>query len=137
MGRLVNWLIAILFLLAAAIFVSTPLPIEHQLVLGVAICVILLIAARVRTQRVRLFIILITVLSSTCYLYWRLSETIVTSSWLESALGAGLLAAELYAWLVLVLSFFQMARPIERRSVNLPADTQQSISLPTTNPSAW
>ncbi|MEQ5801275.1 UDP-forming cellulose synthase catalytic subunit [Halomonas sp. H10-9-1] len=137
MGRLVNWLVAILFLLAAAIFVSTPLPIEHQLVLGIAICVVLLIAARVRTQRVRLFIILITVLSSTRYLYWRLSETIVTSSWLESALGAGLLAAELYAWLVLVVSFFQMARPIERRSVNLPADTQHwpsiDVYIPTYN----
>ncbi|MGM0983715.1 MAG: UDP-forming cellulose synthase catalytic subunit [Pseudomonadota bacterium] len=137
MGRLFNWLVAIAFLLAALLFISTPLQIEHQLVLGVSICLILLIVARVRTQRVRLFIILITVLSSSRYLYWRLSETIVTSSWIEGVLGAGLLAAELYAWLVLVLSFFQMVRPIERQSVPLPEATERwpsiDVYIPTYN----
>lgn len=137
MGSLVNWLVASLFMLAALVFISTPLPIEHQLVLGVAICLILLIAARVRTQRIRLFIILITVLSSSRYLYWRLSETIVTSSWLEGFLGVGLLAAELYAWLVLVLSFFQMVRPIDRRSTPLPEDPEHwpsiDVYIPTYN----
>ena len=54
---------------------------------------------------------------STRYIWWRLSETLQFGSALEAFLGIGLILAELYAWLVLVLGYIQTAWPLERTPV--------------------
>lgn len=105
-----------------AVVVTTPMALESQLAFGLITCLLLIAIGQVASQRVRLAMSLITALTATRYLYWRITETLVTDGFLESLLSLGLLAAECYAWLVLVLSFFQVAWPLDRKIIPLPKE---------------
>src|SRR5690606_656413 len=56
----------------------------------------------------------------TRYIWWRLTRTMDVGTPLDLVLGSGLLVAELDAFLVLVLGYFQVAWPLNRRPVPLP-----------------
>src|SRR5690606_20851762 len=64
----------------------------------------------------------ISLTMSTRYIWWRLTETMGVGTPLDMVLGSGLLVAELYAFVVLVFGFFQVAWPLNRKPVPLPAD---------------
>jgi cellulose synthase (UDP-forming) len=49
------------------------------------------------------------------YLWWRLTATLDFDSHGEAVLGYGLLAAEAYTWLIVVLGFVQTAWPLKRQ----------------------
>jgi cellulose synthase (UDP-forming) len=71
-------------------------------------------------RSITLVLMLVSVIASTRYLYWRLTETFPHSGMLNISLGGILLGAEIYAWLVLVLGFFQSAWPLGRKPVPCP-----------------
>jgi cellulose synthase (UDP-forming) len=71
---------------------------------------------------VTLILITLSIAVSTRYIWWRLTETMQFSSEIEAFLGIGLILAELYAWLVLVLGYIQTAWPLHRPPVALPED---------------
>lgn len=135
------WLLLILLLCfpVLVLVITTPMDFDGQLAFGIITCLLLIVMGQVKSPRIRLAMSLITALTATRYLYWRITETLVTDGVLESLLSAGLLAAECYAWLVLVLSFFQVAWPLERKIVPLPekTDTWPSVDvyIPTYNES--
>ena len=56
------------------------------------------------------------------YLFWRLSDTLDYTGWVQTFLGTGLLLAEIYAVMVLVLGYIQTAWPLDRKPVPLPDD---------------
>ncbi len=62
----------------------------------------------------------LSVLASSRYIWWRLTQTTDLDSTLEAFLGMGLLAAECYTWIVLVLGYIQNARPLRRKPAPLP-----------------
>lgn len=75
-------------------------------------------------------------------MYWRFTETLGWSgngeiAWLDVGFGAGLLLAEVYTWLVLVLGYFQTVWPLRRKPVPLPDDLASwptvDIYIPTYN----
>lgn len=134
MLRLVVWLVVIPVLWLT---VSTPLTEGQQLVFGlVTFCAALflrLLPGRYVTQA----LIVLSVVASTRYLYWRLTDTISFDTWLSGLFGTGLFLAELYAWIVLVLGFFQTAWPLERKPAPMVQDNQTwptvDIFIPTYN----
>ena len=99
---------------------------------GAAMCMRLL-PGRYVTQ----VLIVLSVLASTRYLYWRLTETISFDTWLSGLFGSGLFLAELYAWIVLIFGYFQTAWPLERKPVPMGPDTSTwptvDVLIPTYN----
>ena len=81
--------------------------------------------------------ITLSVTTSSRYLWWRYTETLNWDDPVALTLGAGLLLAETYAWLVLILGFFQTINPLERKPVPLPENTDLwptvDVYIPTYN----
>lgn len=79
----------------------------------------------------------LSVIVSLRYLSWRLTETLNFSSWTQSVLGTVLVTAEIYAFMMLILSYFQSLHPLRRQVVPLPPDTSLwpsvDIYIPTYN----
>lgn len=104
------------------LLVTTPLPQKLQILFGLSSGVVLLVLSRTQWPWSRQAMMLLSVTVTCRYLYWRITETLVFDTQLDAFFGFGLFAAECYAGLVLLIGFFQMAWPLERRIVPLPDD---------------
>ncbi|MEY2876314.1 MAG: hypothetical protein RLZZ373_3685, partial [Pseudomonadota bacterium] len=117
--------------------ISVPLDLREQVVFGVLCFLCAVLLNRSPGRFVTLLLTFISLSVSSRYLYWRLTETLLMDNWLDLFFGSGLIAAEIYAWLVLVLGFFQTIWPLERRPVamTLPVEDWPTIDvfIPTYN----
>jgi len=136
-NKLVKYVILALILFLLAIFITIPFSLEAQ---AVFISFILLVAyalKRVKGQMATIVMITLSVTTSSRYLWWRYTETLNWDDPLALALGGGLLLAETYAWLVLILGFFQTINPLERKPIPLPKNTDLwptvDVYIPTYN----
>lgn len=136
-NKLVKYVILAFILFLLAIFITIPFSLEAQ---AVFISFILLVAyalKRVKGQMATIVMITLSVTTSSRYLWWRYTETLNWDDPLALALGGGLLLAETYAWLVLILGFFQTINPLERKPVPLPKNTDLwptvDVYIPTYN----
>jgi cellulose synthase (UDP-forming) len=116
--------------------VLTPLELREQVILSGLLFVVALVVSRLRHRISTLMLMVMAITVSARYLAWRISATISVES-VDLLLSAALLFAELYAFLVLVLGYFQLSRPIVRKPVALPADVRDwpavDVLIPTYN----
>ncbi|MEB0111057.1 UDP-forming cellulose synthase catalytic subunit [Variovorax sp. RTB1] len=117
--RVVAW-VATFALLPAVVI--TPLTLHQQLTLSVVILITGLVVNRFAGRFASLVLIFLSVVASSRYMYWRVTETMTMDSALQVVLGAGLLMAEVYAFIVLLLGYVQTAWPLGRKPVPMPAD---------------
>jgi cellulose synthase (UDP-forming) len=110
--------------LLALLPITTPLEPVSQTLFAFVLFAFALLVRRVTGRGVTLLLVVTSVLASTRYLWWRLAYTMNWDDPWALAWGVALITAELYAWLVLVLGYFQSAWPLERQSVPLPADRE-------------
>ncbi|MFT8244478.1 UDP-forming cellulose synthase catalytic subunit [Roseomonas sp. BN140053] len=103
-------------------FVVAPLEAEQQAWLALAGFLVFLMASRLKGRTASFFLVMLSVLISTRYIYWRLTDTLDFSGLWATFLGTGLLLAEIYAVIALLLSYLQSVWPLERKPVPLPAD---------------
>lgn len=133
--RLLAWAVTLIVL---PVIIIAPMTLEQQLVLSVALFVTAFIVNRFKGHFASLVMMFLSVVVSARYIFWRLSETMNDfSNPLNFGLGVGLLLAELYAFLVLVLGYVQTAWPLERKPVPLPMDASTwptvDVFIPTYN----
>ena len=132
--RGVVWLLA---LPVMWLTVSTPLAETQQLVLSAMMFAVALFMRSLPGRYVTQALIVLSIVASSRYLYWRWTETMSFDTWLSSLFGTTLFLAEVYAWLVLVLGFFQTAWPLERKPVAMEPtpDTWPTVDvfIPTYN----
>jgi cellulose synthase (UDP-forming) len=115
--------IALILGIAIIMAIATvPLSARQQAAFGIASALIFVVANRFKSRRVTLFLVALSLAVSSRYLYWRMTETLSFESPLEYLLGSGLVLAEIYAVVTLVLGYFQTVWPLERKPVPLPAD---------------
>ena len=112
-------LIGVLVILAVA---SVPLAPRDQALFALGTIVIFLVVNRFAGRFVTLLLIALSLAVSTRYIFWRATETLTFNSSLELLLGGGLVLAEVYAVVVLVLGYVQTTWPLERKPMPLPAD---------------
>ncbi|MFD1108664.1 UDP-forming cellulose synthase catalytic subunit [Pseudoroseomonas ludipueritiae] len=126
LGRipLLNAAVALIGLLLGLIFMVTPLEAEQQAWLALGGFLVFLIVNRFPGRAPSFFLVALSSMISLRYLYWRVTETLGYSGYIATFLGTGLLLAEVYAILALLLSYFQQAWPLERKPVPLPPDTE-------------
>lgn len=139
LGRLLLFVLFILLVPPLLLFITTPMDVSHQALLGAASVILMLVVNRLGrdSRRVSVWLALISLAVSTRYLYWRATETLVFQTGLEHVLGYGLFAAELYAWVILFFGYIQTMMPLERRIVPLPENTalwpSVDVYIPTYN----
>ena len=123
------------------LIITTPLSIGWQAMFGIGAWLVVSWLGRIEGQLVSLMMMIMSMLASTRYLYWRVTETVAFGAAHRDAwdlfFACGLLAAEFYAYLVLFLGFFQVMWPLNRKPVPLPKDTslwpKVDIFIPTYN----
>jgi cellulose synthase (UDP-forming) len=136
-----NLLVQVLVLVVALpvvwLTITTPLTADQQLLLGLLSFGAALFLRSLPGRYITQVLIVLSLVASTRYLYWRLTETISFDTWLSGLFGSGLFVAELYAWIVLALGYFQTAWPLERKPVPMAPDLQHwptvDVLIPTYN----
>jgi cellulose synthase (UDP-forming) len=117
--------------------VTTPLTDGLQFLFAAMAVITCMVIRNVPGRFVTQILVVFSLVASTRYLYWRVFESMKFDTFVDMFFGTGLFLAELYAWIVLVLGFFQTAWPLERKPVPLPEDTALwpavDIFIPTYN----
>jgi cellulose synthase (UDP-forming) len=132
MGHLKAGLQAVAGLCAALAIgwaIVAPLPWTAQALFGLLLVSAGFVAARTRTRHSTVLVCVITFTVASRYMVWRLENFRHFSSWPEAVLAGGLLLAEAYGWLVMVLSFVQTARPLRRPVAPLAAAAERTPSV--------
>lgn len=132
----IAWVLAMGLLYAV---ISAPLDLYQQLFFGVLSFVVAWLISK--TSAFNRFgvvaMIVLSIMVSLRYMYWRLTSTVNFESLTDSLFGWGLVLAEMYALTVLLLGYFQTAWPFTRKVVFMPADPLHwptvDIFIPTYN----
>ncbi|MFU8785587.1 glycosyltransferase, partial [Aliidiomarina sp.] len=124
-----NGTVRILLTIFAALVVSFTITMPAD---GTSQAIILLVfwatALWVRDVQKRgamLLMVVLSVLVSSRYLYWRVTQTINWDVPTDTVLSLLLLSAELYAWTILILGYVQTIWPLKRHVAKLPSDTSK------------
>ena len=110
--------------LGAFFFVTAPMAEDGQTWLTLGGIVAFLILNRDKSRKVGLMLVVVSVMVTARYLFWRATETLEFETPLQTVLGMGLFGAELFAGLMMALSYIQIAYPLDRKPVPLPADPE-------------
>jgi cellulose synthase (UDP-forming) len=96
-----------------------------------------LLVRRIPGRLSALMLIVLSLTVSCRYIWWRYTSTLNWDDPVSFVCGIILLFAETYAWVVLVLGYFQVVWPLNRQPVPLPEDMAQwptvDIFVPTYN----
>lgn len=136
-SRWLAWPVMALGALIAATFIVAPLEAEQQAWLAVAGFLLFLVCNRIPGRGMTIFLVLVSCLVSLRYIHWRLVDTLEFTSFMQTFLGTGLLLAEVYAIITMLLAYFQSIWPLDRKPVPLPDDPEQwptiDVFIPTYN----
>lgn len=116
------------FLLAAftaLIFITLPMDDVQQSILSGFGIVVFLVINRSKTRRAGLILVALSLVVTTRYLFWRAADTLQFDEFFQGFLSLGLIAAEIYAGILLLLSYTQTAYPLDRKPVPLPPDPRE------------
>lgn len=120
-----------------ALVVSTPFDLAAQASFVGLVGLCAWLAMRTPGPVATFVLIVLSLTLSTRYLWWRITDTLNLDSPFAAAVSLGLLLAEGYAWLILLLGFFQSSWLLQRKPAPLPADSAQwphvDIFVPTYN----
>ncbi|RQO82593.1 UDP-forming cellulose synthase catalytic subunit [Acidovorax sp. FJL06] len=108
--------------LLMGLVISVPLDLEGQIFFSVGSFAAALLLSKTPGRLSTLAMIVLSISASSRYIYWRFTDTIGFTHWMDAAFGYGLVLAELYAFAVLLIGYFQTAWPLQRRPVPMPAD---------------
>ena len=134
-------LVVVVMLVPAWLVISVPLGLGLQTLMGIGSFGLAMWLRRYEGHLISIALMVLSLVTSFRYMYWRLTETMPytepTANWVDIIAGTGLIVAELYALLVLILGFFQVLWPLHRKPTPLPADTSLwptvDVYIPTYN----
>lgn len=133
------WAAGIIAGILAAICITQPFDVRGQVIF---LSIVLFSAWSLTHIKARISLMFLFVLSVTVsgrYLWWRYTSTVHDDGPIALTLSILLLAAETYAFIVMVLGYFQVCWPLDRRPKKLPDDRctwpTVDIFIPTYNES--
>ncbi|AFJ45638.1 UDP-forming cellulose synthase catalytic subunit [Shimwellia blattae] len=133
------WLLLLVMAPIAVLIITTPMDSQKQYIFALISILCLVLLNFSKKHAISVVLILISALMSTRYIYFRATQTLYFNSEIEAILGTGLFLAELYTWVMLLLSYFQGVFPLERKIDPLPEDQRLwptvDIYVPTYNES--
>ncbi len=121
----------------ALLCISQPFGMMAQFVFVLLLWAIAMVVRRVPGRLPTLMLIVLSLTVSCRYLWWRYTETLNWDDPVSLVCGLLLLLAETYAWVVLVLGYFQTIWPLNRQPVPMPEDINSwptiDLMVPTYN----
>ncbi|WON77081.1 UDP-forming cellulose synthase catalytic subunit [Serratia sp. UGAL515B_01] len=108
--------------LLALLCISQPFDLQAQFVFVLLLWCIAMAVRRIPGRLPCLMLIVLSLTVSCRYLWWRYTATLNWDDPVSLVCGLLLLMAETYAWVVLVLGYFQTIWPLNRQPVPMPAD---------------
>ncbi len=125
------------FLLLGFICLTVPFNISTQIIFVILAAFVAMIARAIVGHLSKLILVTLALAVSTRYLWWRYTSTLNLDSHIDVFFGVILICAETYAWFILLLSYFQFACTLQRKTVPLPDDASLwpsvDIFIPTYN----
>jgi hypothetical protein len=109
-------------LILLVVCITEPFNYLSQSVFVILLWVVAMVIRRVPGRFPTLLLIMLSLIVSCRYLWWRYTATLNWDSPLDLACGVLLLIAETY-WLVLVFGYIQTCWPLNRPPAQLPRDT--------------
>lgn len=129
--------ILIVFFSLLVLLITVPFSLTAQAIFMSLILFVAYSLRGIEGRMATMIMIALSVTISSRYIWWRVTETLNWHDPFALFLGLGLLAAELYAWVILILGFFQTVNPLKRKPAKLPADTSLwptvDVYIPTYN----
>jgi cellulose synthase (UDP-forming) len=123
--------------LFALLVLTTPFSALGQFFFMVLCWCVALVLRRLPGRYPSLALACVSLITLGRYVWWRVSSTLDFDSAIEGLLGHGLLAAEAYTWLIVVLGFVQTAWPLQRQPAPLLGTPQDwptvDVFIPTYN----
>ena len=123
--------------LLMGLVISVPLDLQGQVLFSLGSFVAALFLNKTPGRLSTLAMIVLSISASSRYIYWRFTDTMGFTRWMDAALGYGLMLAELYAFAVLLIGYLQTAWPLQRRPVPMPTDVSTwpsvDVFIPTYN----
>ncbi|MGL4726853.1 MAG: UDP-forming cellulose synthase catalytic subunit [Scandinavium sp.] len=124
-------------LLLALVCVTQPFNPMSQFIFLLLLWGVALLVRRMPGRFSALMLIVLSLTVSCRYIWWRYTATLNWNDPVSLTCGLILLFAETYAWIVLVLGYFQVIWPLNRQPVPMPKDMSQwpavDIFVPTYN----
>jgi len=134
-----RWLVLGVAMAAALAVMTTPFNWFGQLIFLSLAWMLSMVLRKLPGRFPSLALATISLTAMGRYAWWRMTNTLQFDSPMEALLGYGLLAAEAYTWLVVVLGFVQSAWPLQRPAAALRGATQDwpsvDVFIPTYNES--
>jgi cellulose synthase (UDP-forming) len=140
-----KWFVLLLFLVSIPL-ITVPLKIWQQGIVAVFLLLLCQIVSHAEDKEpslemshyYHLFLVWLSLVTTMRYLYYRTNYTLNFDGWLDSTACLVLYAAELYAILTLVLTYFQTLQIKERQPIDLSKIPQEKwfsvdIYIPTFN----
>ncbi|HAT3917104.1 TPA: UDP-forming cellulose synthase catalytic subunit [Kluyvera ascorbata] len=126
-----------LSLLLALVCITQPFNPLSQFIFLMLLWGVALLVRRIPGRFSALMLIVLSLTVSCRYIWWRYTSTLNWNDPVSLVCGLILLFAETYAWIVLVLGYFQVVWPLNRHPVPLPKDMNAwptvDIFVPTYN----
>ena len=137
MKKFLYVLLVLAMLPVALPVIITPMDSQKQYIFGLLSIGVLFLMGFSKKRSVSVIMVVMSILLSTRYMYFRLTQTLHFNSEIETILGMGLFLAEVYVWVMLLLSYLQTVWPLKREIVPLPDDMTQwptvDVYIPTYN----
>jgi cellulose synthase (UDP-forming) len=129
--RLVRGLLLGAIALMAVLVLTTPFSALGQFFFMALCWALAMVLRRLPGRFPSLALACVSMITLGRYLWWRVTSTLDFDSLPEAVLGYGLLAAEAYTWLIVLLSFVQTAWPLKRQPVALSgsADSWPTVDV--------
>lgn len=128
---------SVLAAVLAIICISQPFDLFAQFIFVLLLWGIAMVTRRIPGRFPSLIMIVLSLTISCRYIWWRYTSTLNWDDPLSLVCGLLLLAAETYAWVVLVLGYFQSIWPLHRKPAPLPENLTDwpsvDIMVPTYN----
>lgn len=139
MNKSLFYLVMIASVPIVYLIVSTPMASHEQYLFAAISLLFMLFANYSRKKYISVMMVVISLLTSTRYLYFRATQTLYFNSQMESILGWVLFLAEVYSWFMLILGYIQTTQPLDRKIEPLPEDVSLwptvDVYIPTYNES--
>jgi cellulose synthase (UDP-forming) len=131
------WIMSLFAVTLAVLCISQPFDLQAQFIFVLLLWSIAMLIRNIPGRLPAMMMIVLSLTISSRYMWWRYSSTLNWDDPVSLVCGLILLAAETYAWLVLILGYFQTIWPLHRQPAPMPPDITQwpdvDILIPTYN----
>ncbi len=135
----IAWMLGAVAVGLAVLCITQPFNVQGQVLFLSVMLILALMLTQIKARITLMLLFVISMVVSGRYLWWRCTATVNTDSVLGLILSLLLLLAEIYAFIVMLLGYFQVCWVLDRKVYPLPDDQMLwphiDIYIPTYNES--